>query len=97
MPSTTLATNTLINRYGARTGMVAVDEITLQYLKGRPFAPKGELWDKAVAYWKTLVSDPGAKYDRVLVLNAKDIAQEAMRIASDICIYTNGNFTIEEL
>ena len=46
---------------GARTGMVAVDEQTLNYIKGRPFAPKGEMWDQAVAYWKTLVSDPGAK------------------------------------
>ena len=55
---------------GARTGMVPVDDITIQYLKGRPFAPKGELWDKAVAYWKTLVSDPGAKFDRVVEIDA---------------------------
>ncbi|NBS66929.1 MAG: 3-isopropylmalate dehydratase large subunit, partial [Betaproteobacteria bacterium] len=58
---------------GARTGMVAVDEQTLNYIKGRPFAPKGEMWDQAVAYWKTLVSDPGAKFDRVVQMNAADI------------------------
>jgi 3-isopropylmalate/(R)-2-methylmalate dehydratase large subunit len=58
---------------GARTGMVAVDEQTLNYIKGRPFAPKDEMWDQAVAYWKTLVSDPGAKFDRVVQMNAADI------------------------
>jgi 3-isopropylmalate/(R)-2-methylmalate dehydratase large subunit len=58
---------------GARAGMVAVDETTINYLKDRPFAPKGELWDKAVAYWQTLHSDPGAAFDHVVVLDAAQI------------------------
>src|SRR6187401_797863 len=49
---------------GARAGMVAVDETTINYLRGRPYAPRGEQFDKAAAYWKTLVSDPGAKFDK---------------------------------
>ncbi|RPI43161.1 MAG: 3-isopropylmalate dehydratase large subunit, partial [Betaproteobacteria bacterium] len=51
---------------GARAGMVAVDDKTIEYVRGRPFAPKGGLWDKAVAYWRTLHSDPGAKFDKVV-------------------------------
>jgi 3-isopropylmalate/(R)-2-methylmalate dehydratase large subunit len=58
---------------GARTGMVAVDDTTIAYVKGRMFAPKGELWDKAVAYWRTLHSDAGAVFDAVVELNAADI------------------------
>src|SRR5690349_10208434 len=49
---------------GARAGMVAVDDTTIDYLRGRRFAPKGALWDPAVAYWRTLKSDPGARFDR---------------------------------
>lgn len=45
---------------GARSGMVAVDQTTIDYVKGKPFAPEGEAWDKAVEYWRTLVSDEGA-------------------------------------
>src|SRR5436305_13391046 len=48
---------------GARAGMVAVDDRTLDYLRGRSFAPRGEQWDKAEAYWRTLVSDEGARFD----------------------------------
>lgn len=59
---------------GARAGMVAPDETTFAYLKGRPMAPKDEQWDKAVAYWKTLVSDEGATYDTEVVMHAEDIA-----------------------
>jgi 3-isopropylmalate/(R)-2-methylmalate dehydratase large subunit len=59
---------------GARAGMVAPDETTFRYLKGRPMAPKEELWDKAVAYWSSLASDEGATYDREVVLRAEDIA-----------------------
>jgi 3-isopropylmalate/(R)-2-methylmalate dehydratase large subunit len=59
---------------GARAGLVAPDETTFAYLKGRPYAPKGEAWERAVAYWRTLPSDPGAKYDREVRLNAADIA-----------------------
>ena len=58
---------------GARAGMVAVDDTTIQYIRGRPFAPKADLWDRAVAYWRTLKSDPGAKFDRVVQLAAADI------------------------
>ncbi|MDP2878671.1 MAG: 3-isopropylmalate dehydratase large subunit [Sulfuricella sp.] len=58
---------------GARAGMVAVDDTTINYIKGRPFAPKGELWDKAVAYWKTLHSDEGANFDAVVELDATAI------------------------
>lgn len=58
---------------GARIGLVAVDEKTIEYFRGRPFAPKGEQWEQAVAYWKTLVSDEGAHFDRVVEINAADI------------------------
>jgi 3-isopropylmalate/(R)-2-methylmalate dehydratase large subunit len=58
---------------GARAGMVAVDETTLEYVKGRPFAPKGPEWDQAVAYWRTLKSDPDAKFDREVKLDAREI------------------------
>lgn len=58
---------------GARAGMVAVDDTTINYVKGRPFSPKAEQWDAAVAYWKTLHSDEGAKFDLVVTLKAEDI------------------------
>ncbi len=58
---------------GARAGMVAVDETTINYVKGRPFSPKAEQWDVAVTYWKTLHSDDGAKFDTVVTLSAQDI------------------------
>lgn len=58
---------------GARAGMVAVDDTTINYVKGRPFSPKAEQWDAAVAYWKTLHSDMGAQFDQVVTLNAADI------------------------
>ena len=58
---------------GARSGMVAVDDTTIEYVKDRPFAPKGTDWDKAVAYWKTLVSDEGAAFDKVYRFQAADI------------------------
>jgi 3-isopropylmalate/(R)-2-methylmalate dehydratase large subunit len=58
---------------GARAGLVAPDETTFAYVKGRPYAPKGEDFDSAVAYWKTLPSDEGAHYDKVVVLNAAEI------------------------
>ena len=58
---------------GARAGMVAVDETTIEYVRGRPFSPKGEQWDKAVAYWKTLHSDPDARFDAVVRLDAQAI------------------------
>jgi 3-isopropylmalate/(R)-2-methylmalate dehydratase large subunit len=58
---------------GARAGMVACDDTTIHYVQGRPFAPTGESWDKAVAYWKTLHSDAGAKFDAVVTLDAAQI------------------------
>ena len=58
---------------GARAGLVAPDEKTFEYLKGRAQSPKGAQWDQAVAYWKTLPSDPAAKYDTEVVLEAGDI------------------------
>ncbi|WP_374537424.1 3-isopropylmalate dehydratase large subunit [Chitinimonas taiwanensis] len=61
---------------GARAGMVAVDQNTIDYLQGRPFAPKGADWDKAVAYWRSLVSDAGAQFDSVVELDAAGIAPQ---------------------
>ena len=58
---------------GARAGMVAVDEITIEYIKGRKFAPQGADWGRAVAYWRTLKSDPDAKFDREVTLDAREI------------------------
>lgn len=58
---------------GARSGMIAVDDVTIDYLKGRPFAPVGADWDDAVAYWRTLHSDQGAHFDRVVTLDATEI------------------------
>lgn len=59
---------------GARAGLIAPDETTLAYLKGRPYAPRGADWDAAVAYWKGLATDPGATYDKTVVIDAADIA-----------------------
>lgn len=58
---------------GAKVGMIAPDEVTFNYLKDRPFAPKGKLWDEAVEYWKTLKSDDDAKFDAVVTLNASEL------------------------
>ncbi|MGN6387980.1 MAG: 3-isopropylmalate dehydratase large subunit [Burkholderiaceae bacterium] len=58
---------------GARAGMVAVDDTTINYLKGRPFSPVGPHWDRAVEYWRTLHSDPGARFDLVVTLNAAEV------------------------
>ncbi|HEX9703358.1 MAG TPA: 3-isopropylmalate dehydratase large subunit, partial [Rhodospirillales bacterium] len=61
---------------GARAGLVAPDDTTFDYLKGRPKAPKGAAWEHAVAHWRTLPSDKGAKYDKEVTLNAADIAPQ---------------------
>ncbi|NNM79545.1 MAG: 3-isopropylmalate dehydratase large subunit [Gallionella sp.] len=58
---------------GARAGMVAADDTTINYLKGRPFAPQANVWEQAVAYWRTLHSDAGAKFDAVVTLDAATI------------------------
>ena len=61
---------------GARAGLIAPDEKTFEYLKGRPLAPKGEAFDQAIAYWKTLPTDDGAKFDAEITLQAADIAPQ---------------------
>ncbi|HEY5339343.1 MAG TPA: 3-isopropylmalate dehydratase large subunit [Rhizomicrobium sp.] len=58
---------------GARAGLIAPDDVTFAYIEGRPRAPKGANWDKAVSYWKTLHSDAGATFDAEIALNAADI------------------------
>ncbi|HEU4651765.1 MAG TPA: 3-isopropylmalate dehydratase large subunit [Croceibacterium sp.] len=58
---------------GARVGLIAPDETTFAYLEGRPFAPKGEEWDRAVAYWRTLPTDPGAVFDKSVVIDASTV------------------------
>ncbi|BEI42802.1 3-isopropylmalate dehydratase large subunit [Polynucleobacter sp. HIN10] len=61
---------------GARAGLVAVDETTIEYIQGRPYAPKGEALRQALQYWRTLHSDPGAHFDRVVELRAEEIAPQ---------------------
>jgi 3-isopropylmalate/(R)-2-methylmalate dehydratase large subunit len=61
---------------GATAALIAPDEITFAYLQGRPYAPQGELWDKAVAHWRTLRSDDGAGFDRELAFDASDLAPQ---------------------
>ena len=58
---------------GARAGMIAVDDTTIKYISGRPFAPKGDLWEKAVSYWRTLRTDEGAEFDHVINIDATQI------------------------
>ena len=58
---------------GARAGMVAVDDITIDYLRGRPYAPSGDQWEQAVAYWRTLTSDEGARFDKVVEIDAASL------------------------
>jgi 3-isopropylmalate/(R)-2-methylmalate dehydratase large subunit len=60
--------------FGARVGMVAPDETTYAYLKGRKFAPQGALWDQAIAYWRRLPSDPDARYDKEVTIDASTVA-----------------------
>jgi 3-isopropylmalate/(R)-2-methylmalate dehydratase large subunit len=62
---------------GARAGMIAPDETTFVYLEGRPFAPKGAAWDEAVAFWRSLPTDPGASFDREVAIDAAAIAPMA--------------------
>ena len=61
---------------GARAGMIAPDEKTFAYIKGREFAPAGEDWDQALSYWKSIASDEGAEYDKTVILAAGDIAPQ---------------------
>jgi 3-isopropylmalate/(R)-2-methylmalate dehydratase large subunit len=59
--------------FSARTGIIAPDQTTFDYLYNRAFAPKNEMWDKAVSYWQTLTSDDGARYDREVTINCDDL------------------------
>src|SRR6185369_1500297 len=61
---------------GARSGMIAADDKTIDYLRGRPYAPKGEMFDRAAAYWRTLKSDEGAFFDRMVELDAANITPQ---------------------
>jgi len=61
---------------GARAGLIAPDETTFAYLQGRPMAPKGLAWEQAVAYWRTLPSDPGAAYDKIIRIDAADLVPQ---------------------
>jgi len=61
---------------GARAGMIAVDQTTIDYLRGRPFAPRDEQWERAVEYWRTLKSDDGAQHDRVVDIDARRITPQ---------------------
>ncbi|MEY6432106.1 3-isopropylmalate dehydratase large subunit [Thioalkalicoccus limnaeus] len=58
---------------GARAGLIAVDDTTIDYVRGRPYAPRGERFEQAAAHWRTLVTDPGAEFDRVVTLDATAI------------------------
>ena len=58
---------------GARAGLIAPDDVTFSYLKGRPYAPQGEEWDRAVAWWRSLATDEGAEFDKVVVIDAAEI------------------------
>jgi 3-isopropylmalate/(R)-2-methylmalate dehydratase large subunit len=60
--------------YGARVGMVAPDETTYAYLKGRKYVPQGALWDRAIAYWRCLPSDPDARFDKEVAIDASAVA-----------------------
>ena len=76
---------------GARAGMVAADETTINYLKDRPFAPRGGMWDKAVAYWHTLHSDAGAQFDKVVKLDAAQIKpQVTWGTSPEMVVAVNG-------
>ena len=61
---------------GARAGMIAVDDTTVRYLKGRPMAPAGPHWSSAVAMWRSLVTDPGARFDSTVLINAAEVAPQ---------------------
>ncbi len=69
-----LTVSNMAIEHGARAGLIAADDVTFAYLKGRPYAPRGADWDAAVAYWRSLVTDPGAVYDKRVVIDAGDIA-----------------------
>ncbi len=69
-----LTVSNMAIEHGARAGLIAPDDVTFDYLKGRPMAPKDADWDAAVAYWRSISTDAGAAYDKVVVIDAADIA-----------------------
>ena len=69
-----LTVSNMAIEHGARAGLIAADDKTFDWIKGRPYAPKGADWDAAVAWWRSLATDPGAAYDKVVVIDAADIA-----------------------
>jgi 3-isopropylmalate/(R)-2-methylmalate dehydratase large subunit len=69
-----LTVSNMAIEHGARAGLIAPDDVTFDYIKGRPMAPKGSEWDAAIAYWRSLATDPGAAYDKVVAIDAADIA-----------------------
>ncbi|HMI18911.1 MAG TPA: 3-isopropylmalate dehydratase large subunit [Sphingomonas sp.] len=69
-----LTVSNMAIEHGARSGLIAPDDKTYAYLKGRPMAPQGEAWERAVEYWRSLPTDAGARYDKVVTLDAADIA-----------------------
>lgn len=69
-----LTVSNMAIEHGARAGLIAPDQKTFDYLKGRPYAPKGAEWDAAVAWWTSLATDPGATYDKVVTIDAASIA-----------------------
>ena len=77
---------------GARAGLVAVDDNTINYLKGRPFSPRGEVWDRAVAAWRELKSDEGAMFDAIVELDASRIEPQVTWGTSPEMVTTIGGF-----
>ena len=79
---------------GARAGIIGVDDTTIDYVKGRPFSPKGEQWEQAVAYWRTLRSDEGALFDTVVTLDASSIRPQVTcgTISCALSVTTRSNW-----
>ncbi|MFO7857398.1 MAG: aconitase family protein, partial [Ectothiorhodospiraceae bacterium] len=76
---------------GARCGMIAVDDTTTDYIANRPFTPRGEDWEQAVAYWRTLHSDPDAEFDKVVTIDAADIEpQVSWGTSPEMVVPVNG-------
>ncbi len=69
-----LTVSNMAIEHGARAGLIAPDDTTFAYVKGRPYAPTGAAWDQALAWWRSLATDPGATYDKVVVIDVADIA-----------------------
>jgi 3-isopropylmalate/(R)-2-methylmalate dehydratase large subunit len=82
---------------GARVGMVAADEKTIEYFRGKPFAPKGELWDQAVAYWRTLRSDADAHFDTIVDIDGASIKpQVSWGTSPEMVLPVDANLPIPE-